>query len=227
MTPDRLARLQQVVERRMGGLHVVLEGLYDPGNQSSVFRTAEALGLLHVGLIHPERARKLWSRAVSRGAEKWLRITRWQSPTEAVAALRAQGCRIWVSDLRAAAPLTAIDFREPVALVFGNEHHGITDEMRAMADGAFVIPMDGLSESLNIGVAAGVALRHARQERERALGRTGDLSVADKTELLEAYVRQAARWASKRRRDALPPSLQDRPSAQGAADEDDEGPDAD
>ncbi len=42
---------------------------------------------------------------------------------------------------------------EPIALVFGNEHSGVSDEIRALADGNFIIPQVGIIRSLNISVA--------------------------------------------------------------------------
>mmetsp|Transcript_40077 Transcript_40077/g.107353 ORF Transcript_40077/g.107353 Transcript_40077/m.107353 type:complete len:160 (+) Transcript_40077:714-1193(+) len=52
LLPQRLARLQKVVSTRMEGLRIVLDGLSDPGNRAAVIRTCEALGLLHIHMVH-------------------------------------------------------------------------------------------------------------------------------------------------------------------------------
>jgi len=203
ITPRRLARLREVVGTRMSGITVVLEELYDAGNRAAVYRSAEGFGLLDVHVVKPEAARKPRARQVSRGSEKWLRIHEHPSATATCDALRAQGFRIAVSDLTAARPLHTLDFSSQVALVFGNEHAGISDEMRAHADEAFSIPMCGFTQSYNISVAAGITLAHARRAREQSLGAVSDLSPEARAQLFDAYVRQSALWMRRDQRELL------------------------
>lgn len=194
MHPARADRLRQVVRTRMKGLTVVLEALYDPGNRSAVYRTAEAFGLTDVHVVHPDVATKPHARSVSRGAEKWIDIHEHEDPVECVGALREKGFVVYAADLEAARPLEALDFTTPVALVFGNEHEGITDVMRRAVDGTFVIPMAGFTGSFNVSVAASIALQHARIERERALGARGDLTIEEQESLLLEFARRSAKW---------------------------------
>lgn len=206
MSPRRVARLRAAAARRMRGVAVVLDGLYDPGNRSAVYRSAEGLGLLEMHVVRPEESRKRHARAVSRGAEKWLRIAYHTTPAEAVRSLHEAGYRVLTSRLDAAAlPLSSISFAQPTALVFGNERDGVCQELHDLADGSFALPMNGLVESYNISVAAGMTLYYARIMRERALGASTDLSPTEQTELLEEYLAQSARWPrrAKNKRDAL------------------------
>lgn len=194
MTPDRIERLHAVVGSRMKGLTVALEGLYDAGNRSAVYRSAEAFGLRDVHIIRPETTQKPHARSVSRGAEKWVDLYEYDSPGACVETLRAQGFSVYAADLRAARPLHTIDFAKPVALVFGNERHGISAALRDACDGAFVIPMAGFTQSFNVSVAAALALAHARRERERALGSTTDLSPEEAAAMLDDFARRSSRW---------------------------------
>ena len=178
----------------MRGLTVVLEGLYDPGNRSAVYRSAEANGLLDAHVVNPDAAVKRHARQVSRGAEKWLHIHEWPTAAPCVSSLRAAGFSIFAADLQAARPLGTIDFSEPVALVFGNERNGITEEMRELADGGFVVPMRGFAESYNISVAAALSVSYARSARERALGRLGDLDRDAEDALLLEYAEKGIHW---------------------------------
>ena len=57
---------------------------------------------------------------------------------------------------------------QPIALVFGNEHSGVTDEIRALADGNFIIPQVGIIQSLNISVACAVTLYEAFRQKTNA-----------------------------------------------------------
>jgi tRNA (guanosine-2'-O-)-methyltransferase len=62
--------------------------------------------------------------------------------------------------------LYALDLTERVALIFGNEHSGVSDELQAHVDGNFIIPQVGIIQSLNISVACAVTIYEAfRQKR--------------------------------------------------------------
>jgi tRNA (guanosine-2'-O-)-methyltransferase len=57
---------------------------------------------------------------------------------------------------------------QPIALVFGNEHSGVSDEISAMADGNFIIPQVGIIQSLNVSVACAVTLYEAFRQKTNA-----------------------------------------------------------
>ncbi|MFT5992880.1 MAG: tRNA (guanosine-2'-O-)-methyltransferase, partial [Bradymonadia bacterium] len=104
LTPERVKRMQTAVSQRMQGLTVVLEALYDPGNRSAVYRTAEAHGLLDVHVVRPENATKSQARQVSRGAEKWLHIHEHARPVDIIPELQAKGMQVVAADLTNAGP---------------------------------------------------------------------------------------------------------------------------
>ena len=64
--------------------------------------------------------------------------------------------------------LHSIDFTQSIALVFGNEHSGVSEEIRLRADGNFIIPQVGIIKSLNISVACAVTLYEAMRQKELA-----------------------------------------------------------
>ncbi|HQQ99907.1 MAG TPA: TrmH family RNA methyltransferase, partial [Ferruginibacter sp.] len=66
------------------------------------------------------------------------------------------------------AGLHQLNLAEPVALVFGNEHSGVSEEIIAMADGNFIIPQVGIIRSLNISVACAVTLYEAFRQKSLA-----------------------------------------------------------
>lgn len=188
LTEARRARIREVADRRMRGVTVVLDSLYDPGNQAAVYRSVEAFGFLDCHVVNPAVAKKSNPRAVSRGAEKWLNLHIWEQPEEAIAALRASGHAIWVADVRNAVPLSQVRFDRKVALVFGAEHAGLSPAFRAAADGAFTVPTVGFVESLNISAAATATLAEARLARERALGAKTDLTFEEREALYLDYL---------------------------------------
>jgi tRNA (guanosine-2'-O-)-methyltransferase len=89
-------------------------------------------------------------------------------------------------------PLGEVDFTPPTALVFGNESRGLPRSVVAACDGSFSIPMHGLSQSLNVSVAAGVALHWAIEARRRERGESGDLDEEERSELRRRFYLQAA-----------------------------------
>ncbi|WP_242395044.1 TrmH family RNA methyltransferase [Anaeromyxobacter oryzisoli] len=207
--PERRARIDAVVAGRTRTLTVVMEALADPQNVNAVLRTCEAFGVqaLHVveGPMKPyDRNKK-----ISQNADKWLDVRRWRSTRECLEHLRAEGFAIYATHLDAGARLLGeLSFAGKVALVFGNEHRGVSPEALALADATYVIPMRGFVQSLNVSVAAAISLARAVERREVERGRHGDLSDGEAAELRERFyllgVKQRARIAkaAARRRPA-------------------------
>jgi tRNA (guanosine-2'-O-)-methyltransferase len=187
----RKERIDQVVAQRVRGLTLVLEQVHDPHNLAAVLRTSEALGLqdLHV-VASPKGFRP--SQAVTQGADKWLDLHKHPSASACADELHREGFRIFGSRLDGAAlDLNALPFGERLALVFGNEHAGLSPELAERCDGFFRIPMLGFSQSFNISVAVGITLATAMQaRRDRQLG--GDLSETDREALRRRFYALAA-----------------------------------
>ena len=80
-----------------------------------------------------------------------------------------------------------------LALVFGNEHEGASEHMRAIARGAFHIPMHGFAGSLNVSVAVGITLALAVRGRIARLGRHGDLTPDEQEKLVDEWQRRSVR----------------------------------
>ena len=75
-----------------------------------------------------------------------------------------------------------------VALVFGGERDGLSDELLAACDGRYQIPMPGFSQSLNVSVAAAISIYIATSLRRRAVGGPTDLSPAEVEALAQAWI---------------------------------------
>jgi tRNA (guanosine-2'-O-)-methyltransferase len=180
LTSERQDRIRQTVEGRTCNVATVLEDIYDRGNVSAVLRSAEALGFQCAHVIELGEKFKTSAR-VSTGADKWLDVRKWKSTKDCVTELKRLGYRIVATHLDSKAkPIGEIDFTVPTALVLGNEKDGISKEMIEAADETAIIPMHGFVQSFNISVAGAVSMYHIMRERERALGRNGDLSIEEK-----------------------------------------------
>jgi len=170
MTPERHARLLAVLNKRQCDLTVVLENVFDPHNISAVMRTCDAVGVQEVYVLNTKIPRhKKWGAKSSSSAAKWLSVYQFTDAEACFTALRQKYDRILTTHLSSdAVNLYDIDFTGRIALVFGNEHSGVSDEIRAMADGNFIIPQVGIIKSLNISVACAVTLYEAQRQKKLA-----------------------------------------------------------
>ena len=170
MTPEREARLLAVLSKRQDDLTVVLENVFDPHNISAVMRTCDAVGIQDIYILNTRiPVHKKWGAKSSSSAVKWLTIHQYTDAGECFKDLRRSYDRILTTHLAAdAVNLYQIDFTGRIALVFGNEHSGVSDEIREMADGNFLIPQAGIIQSLNISVACAVCLYEAYRQKELA-----------------------------------------------------------
>lgn len=170
MTPERREKLIHVLSKRQPDLTVVLENVFDPHNISAVMRTCDAVGIQEIYILNTKIPRhKKWGARSSSSAAKWLTIHQFQDANECFTALRKNYSKILTTHLSSdAVGLYEINMTEPIALVFGNEHSGVSDEIRALADGNFIIPQMGIIRSLNISVACAVTLYEAFRQKELA-----------------------------------------------------------
>ncbi len=184
--PERMARLDAVARARLTSVVVVLEGLIDPHNIAAVLRTSDAHGVGEVHLVdhgvHP-----LLAKRVTRGCERWMDISVHPAGVAFADGLRDRGFELWLADMDGTAALADVAARPRVALVFGNEHKGASAAMRARCTGTFAVPMRGMVESLNVSVAAGIAL-HAV-----TAGRPGDLGEAEARLLRARFLMESVR----------------------------------
>jgi tRNA (guanosine-2'-O-)-methyltransferase len=166
ITERRLVKLRRTVEHRQPDLHLVLENVHDPHNVSAVLRTCDAVGVGTVHLVYNYEPFPKIGKTSSASAWKWIDMARHESIEACYAQLRAAGCAIYATDLgEDARGLYSLDLNSPVALVFGNEHRGISPEASSLADANLFIPMMGLVQSLNISVACAVTLYEAMRQR--------------------------------------------------------------
>lgn len=167
LSDDRSEKIYACVSRRQPTLSIVLENVHDPHNVSAVLRSCDAVGVIDVHLVYhsgqsfPELGEKS-----SASAKKWVLTHKHSSIDECYEYLRKQGKKILTTGMsNEAKSLYAIDFTEPIAIVFGNEHAGVSEDAILKADGNMLIPQVGMIQSLNISVACAVTLYEAFRQR--------------------------------------------------------------
>ena len=170
MTSERSDRLTSVLNKRQPDLTVVLENVFDPHNISAVMRTCDAVGIQDIYILNNKiPPHRKWGEKSSSSAAKWLTIHQFTDALECFSALRKQYKKIYTTHLSAdTVSLHELNLTDSVALVFGNEHSGVSEEIIAMADGNFIIPQVGIIKSLNISVACAVCLYEAFRQKNNA-----------------------------------------------------------
>jgi len=170
MTPERTRKLNDVLSKRQPDIAVVLENVFDPHNISAVMRTCDAVGVQDIYILNTKIPRhKKWGAKSSSSAAKWLTIHQFENASACFSSLRKNYSTILTTHLSSdAISLHEINFTKNIALVFGNEHSGVSDEIRELADGNFIIPQVGIIRSLNISVACAVTLYEAYRQKNLA-----------------------------------------------------------
>lgn len=170
MTPERKSRLESVLEKRQTGLTVVLENVSDPHNISAVMRTCDAVGIQDIFILNTKIGpHKKWGAKSSSSASKWLTIHQYTEASKCMDMLRKSFDKIYATKLGdEAIPLYEMEFTQRIALVFGNEHDGVSEEISDLCDGNFLIPQVGIIKSLNISVACAVTLYEAYRQKSLA-----------------------------------------------------------
>ena len=171
-SPQRIERVRTVLQHRQPDLTVVIENIHDPHNVSAMLRSCDAVGVMRVELVYSRERFPSIGKRSSSSAGKWVERRKHLSAESCYTTLRLEGFAIYATSLdSASAPLYELDLTGKVALVFGNEHRGVSEHAALLADRTFKIPMLGMIESLNVSVACAVTLYEALRQR---LGR-GDL----------------------------------------------------
>lgn len=167
MTPHRKQRISDVLGRRQHDLTVVVENVWDPHNISAVLRSCDAVGIQNVYIISPkDRKYSKLGKKSSASASKWLTLFHYDDVTRCFEKLRERYSRIYTTRFApGSVSLYEMDLTQSIALVFGNEKDGVSQDASALSDGNFIIPQVGMIQSLNISVACAVTLYECYRQR--------------------------------------------------------------
>lgn len=165
-TPRRLDRLSVALKHTQPDLTIVLENIHDPHNVSAILRTCDAVGVRHVNLLYTEEKFPKIGKKSSASAYKWVESEKFKSVPDCYKSLRAEGFLVAASVVDAkSVSIYELDLRRKIALVFGNEHRGVSEDAASPADILFQIPMSGMVQSLNVSVACAITLYEALRQR--------------------------------------------------------------
>ncbi len=197
VTERRRELFDRVLNFRTRYITVALEDIYQSHNASAVLRTCECYGIQDVHIIE-NRNRYNINPDVLMGATKWLNLIRYNkleyNTNEAIRDLKERGYRMVATTLnKEAVPLPEFDLHAgKIALFFGTELTGLTDQMLEQADEYLQIPIFGFTESFNISVSAAIILNQLIQELHQS-GLDWKLSEAEREEQLLDWLKKSVR----------------------------------
>lgn len=169
VTPQGVAAVAQQPETAVDSvgfgnskLVVIAHQVNDPGNAGTIIRVADAAGadavILSGDSVDPFNPKVV--RATT-GSLFHLPVLVAKETEEVLQKLQTAGLRVLAADVKGrelGEMFGAAELRHPTAWLFGNEAHGLSDELLALADEAVKVPIYGAAESLNLGTAAAICI---------------------------------------------------------------------
>jgi 23S rRNA (guanosine2251-2'-O)-methyltransferase len=172
LAPVSYAKLENLVDRAFSEgrdpFFLVLDRITDVRNFGAICRTAECAGL--DGIVISEKGNApVTADAIktSAGALNHLPICRSKDLKGTIRFLKESGLRIVACTEKSNQEIYGVSMNSPLALVVGSEEDGIAPDILRLADDAVKIPIKGKVESLNVSVAAGVAIFEAVRQKLR------------------------------------------------------------
>jgi tRNA (guanosine-2'-O-)-methyltransferase len=197
----RAEKFEQIIQSRTKHLTVVLENIFQSQNASAILRSCECMGVQDIHVIensyefqtHPD---------IALGANKWLDIIQYNNPEAnntliAIENLRNQGYRIV-----ATTPhkndffLEELSIDHKIALFFGTEQTGLSDDVIENADYFMQISMCGFTESYNISVSAALSM-YELTKRIRQSSVNWELSEEERTDILLEWFTRSIRMSEQ------------------------------
>lgn len=168
MTPERLERINAMLDKRQPDLTVCMEGVHKTHNLAAVVRTADAIGISDVHAVWKNERMRV-SGGSAAGSQNWVDVHNYSSTKDAIAELKRQNMQILVTNLsERSVDFRDIDYTKPTAVILGQEKFGASDIALELADEHIIIPMVGMVQSLNVSVANSVVLYEAQRQRVAA-----------------------------------------------------------
>ena len=172
VTEAKRDQMHEVLRHRTRHVALVLENVFQPHNAAAAVRSCECFGFqdLHVIELHNDYR---INPDVTMGGCKWVSLHHHgkteRATTSLLSSMKAQGYKVAATSLRpGCVPLEELDLSEPLALCFGTEEEGLSDEAHELADVFVQIPSYGFTQSFNVSVSVALTLSSIRNRLEKS-----------------------------------------------------------
>jgi tRNA (guanosine-2'-O-)-methyltransferase len=188
ISSPRKEKINAVVDGRLDSIHLAIEAPANINNALASIRSSEAFGIANIHFIQAEKSANNL-RSVTRGAFYWTEQHHYDSFAEFAAYIKAQGILLVGGSLSSSTtlPLHSIPINQPLCLLLGNEQRGLSEEAHNACDLHYQIPMNGMSESLNLSVTAAISLYDLSTRKREAINAQSDLNTSQRFEYLARY----------------------------------------
>ena len=164
LTDERLSKIEHFSKESSDFVLPVMEDVYQFRNAAAIVRSVEACGFHHVVALEEENVFNP-NLKVTKGAETWVQVEKMPNNLDSLKEIKSRGYKILaVSPEKNATMLPDYEVKEPIALVFGTELEGVSDEILDFADETLAIPMFGFTKSFNVSVAAAICMYELKQK---------------------------------------------------------------
>ena len=164
LTDERLSKIEHFSQESSDFVLPVMEDVYQFRNAAAIVRSVEACGFHHVVALEEENIFNP-NLKVTKGAETWVKVEKMPNNLDSLKEIKNRGYKILaVSPENNATMLPDYEVKEPIALVFGTELEGVSDEILDFADETLAIPMYGFTKSFNVSVAAAICMYELKQK---------------------------------------------------------------
>ena len=168
LTDERLEKINHFAPESSDFVLPVIEDVFQFRNAAAIVRSVEACGFHKIIAMESEHEFNPNLR-VTKGAETWVEVEKLPHNLDSLREIKNRGYKILaVSPENNATMLSDYDLKEPVALVFGTEAAGVSEEILDFADETLAIPMYGFTQSFNVSVAAAICVYELRQKLLRS-----------------------------------------------------------
>ena len=187
LTEERLRKIEHFAPESSDFVLPVLEDVYQFRNAAAIVRSVEACGFHKVVALQEENNFEP-NLKVTKGADTWVEVEKLPRNMDSFQKIKNKGYKIVVVSLENNAKmLPEYEITEPIALVFGTEMEGVSQEILDFADETLAIPMYGFTRSFNVSVAASICMYELKQKLMKS---TIDYKLNE-----EKLLKMKIRWA--------------------------------
>jgi len=169
--PEKKELFERMVVFKTNYLTVVLEHIYQQHNASAVLRSCESFGVHTLHVIDKNQAYHV-QRDIARGAARWMDLMQYngeKASEKCLLSLKKKGYRILATTPTPTSyTIETLPLDKPIALVFGTEGSGLSQQAIQLADDFVHIPTSGFTQSLNVSVATALCVYTIKKRLEQS-----------------------------------------------------------
>ena len=165
VSEERLNKMKKILQTRQDTLRVFMDYVYSPHNLSAIVRTCDAVNIGKLYYRHQKQVRL--NNEITMGAHKWIFHEYVEDIEKFYKDIKSKGYQVVVTLLdEDTVDFREVDYTKPTLIVLGNEVDGASEISIKYADKKVIIPMYGMSQSLNVSVANAIILYEAERQRK-------------------------------------------------------------